>query len=315
MSEENLENLAEVQETEEIQESSKSKIKHLVISGGGTAGFVFYGVLLESHNQGFWNINDIETIYSTSAGSINAVLIALKYDWDTLSDYIIKRPWQNVFNLNISRIMSSFQERGILDRKCIEQIFAPLFAAKDISMNITMAEFYEKTGIDIHMFTTSINKLELVDISHKTHPDWKVMDAVYCSSALPIIFKPLLVENHCYCDGAFINNYPLVNCIDSGACPDEIFGVCKYTMSNSNEKDITEESSIFDYLFSIISKIFLRHLKPTFVPIANELILDLPPTNINEFFNTAHSCEERTRLIDSGRNLFLEKFVSSANKE
>ena len=50
-------------------------IKHIVLSGGGVSGFSEYGVLRESHNSGFWNINNIKSIYGTSSGSIVSIFI------------------------------------------------------------------------------------------------------------------------------------------------------------------------------------------------------------------------------------------------
>lgn len=60
-------------------------IKHLVISGGGPLGLRFLGALehLEQHN--YWKLQDIESIYATSIGSIIAVFICLAFDWDTLN--------------------------------------------------------------------------------------------------------------------------------------------------------------------------------------------------------------------------------------
>ena len=43
-------------------------IKHLVISGGGANGIKSLGILKELNDHQFWNIKDIKTIYSTSAG-------------------------------------------------------------------------------------------------------------------------------------------------------------------------------------------------------------------------------------------------------
>ena len=37
----------------------KPTIKHIVCSGGGLAGFAFYGAIKESHKQGLWQIENI----------------------------------------------------------------------------------------------------------------------------------------------------------------------------------------------------------------------------------------------------------------
>ena len=72
--------------------------------------------------------------------------------------------------------------------KTIEEIFVPLFSGKDISIDITLQDFYDITKKEIHIFTTDVMRFEVVDISYKTHPDWKLIDAVYASSSIPIIF-------------------------------------------------------------------------------------------------------------------------------
>ena len=56
-------------------------------------------------------------------------------------------------------------------------------------------EFYEINKIDLHIFSTELNKFETVDFSHKTHPDWRIIDVIYCSSALPIVFSPYMKED------------------------------------------------------------------------------------------------------------------------
>ena len=83
-------------------------IKHLVIPGGGPMGIQAIGALQHLEKNGFWNINDIQTIYATSVGAIIALLFSLKFEWDAINDYIILRPWQDAYNVNISQIFESY---------------------------------------------------------------------------------------------------------------------------------------------------------------------------------------------------------------
>ena len=95
-----------------IEEDIKSVIKHLVISGGGPSGIKYLGIIQELMKQDYININIIESIYATSAGSIIAVLIALKYDdWDTLNNYIVDRPWQDAYKITAEMIFGSYNTR------------------------------------------------------------------------------------------------------------------------------------------------------------------------------------------------------------
>ena len=62
-----------------------NKIKHIVISGGGQTFVTFYGILKQANIKKYWNIEDIESIYATSAGSMVGLLIALNCEWEVLS--------------------------------------------------------------------------------------------------------------------------------------------------------------------------------------------------------------------------------------
>ena len=191
-----------------------SNIKHIVLSGGGTYGFAAYGALKHLHEEGFWNIRNIESIHGTSIGAIYGIILALKYDWNISYDYIIKRPWHKIFNFDMYSVIHSFQKKGIFDKNVIIELFKPLFNGLDIPLDINMLAFYEITKIDLHVYITNLTDFTLVDISHKTHPEWIVIDAVYASSALPILFAPLIKDEKCYLDGGILCNYPIHNCLN-----------------------------------------------------------------------------------------------------
>jgi predicted acylesterase/phospholipase RssA len=290
--------------------SEPKKIRHLVMSGGGVAGFSFYGALRESSKRGDWHINDIKSIFGTSAGAIFGLIIALKYDWDVLDDYIIKRPWQQIFNFNIQNIFAFFDNRGIFDVKIIEEIFVPLFKGHDIDINITMKEFYERQGIDMHFFATNINEFSFIELSYKTHPDWRIIDAVYCSSCLPILFQPLLKGDKCFTDGGMVCNYPVQYSIDNGADPEEIFGLCRKPIMRLNYH-VTEESTLFDYLLNIFYKTIERVLNnKQAIKINKEIYIDCPPLSVSDVFNTSSKIEERLRLIKVGVDGYINEFCA-----
>jgi NTE family protein len=290
-------------------------IKHIVIPGGGVAGFTYYGVLRNSNQQGYWNIDNIETIYSTSAGAMLAIVLALKYDWEICDDYLIKRPWHNVFKFDIQMIFASLQKKGIFDIKVLEDIFEPLFKGKDISLDITMKEFYELTNIEIHIYATEINTFEDVDFSYKTHPDVRVVDAVYASSALPIVFSPIIINHKCYCDGAFFSNYPINNCLNHGINHKEVFGIQNEYSVNDN-KSIDNNSTLFDYLMNIMNKT-IEHVfsNKKHDDIAMEIAIISPRISIYNIFNTVSSMEERIKLINYGSESFAKYIEERAAME
>lgn len=289
-------------------------IKHLVLAGGGTTGMTVYGILRESEKAGFWNIENIESINGTSVGSMISVFVALKYDWDVLDDYIIKRPWQNVYKFDFREAFSALQNRGIFNIKIIEETFLPLFRGIDIDMNVTMKEFYDITKIEIHIFATEMNEFQNIDISYKTHPDFKLIEAVYSSCCLPIIFSPLLIQDRCYIDGGILCNYPLSHCLKNVENSDEIFGMnIQFVSSNSK---INSESSIFDYIFTLLNKIVANILfEKKKISIKHEITINKVSTSLYEITSVAASSEERVKLIECGAKLWMEsEFVENLPK-
>lgn len=239
-------------------------IKHLVISGGGPLGLRYLGALEKLERECFWKLDDIESIYGTSIGSIIGAFICLKYDWETLNKYIIERPWNDAFKVNAKQIFDSYYNKGLFDKKLAEIIFKPLLQAKDLELNITLKEFYEYSKIDLHIFVFELNKFETVELSHTTHPDFSLLQALTMSSALPGIFMPTIIDNCCYVDGGVMCNYPLNECLRDHDNKDEILGVKssfdKKTDSFFRNVSVTSESSLLEYVIclTINSMNFIR---------------------------------------------------------
>jgi predicted acylesterase/phospholipase RssA len=281
-----------------------SKIKHIVLSGGGAAGFAFYGALKNTHSRGLWNIGDIERIYSTSAGSFISVFISLGYEWKDIDDYIIKRPWNQVYKFELPMAIQAIQKQGIFTKNVILETFTPLFNGKDIPLDITLDAFYEINKKELHFITTNYDLFEYVDISYKTHPKWLLIDAVYASCCLPILFCPLYKENEdntisVFMDGGIRMNYPLLVCLNDGCDPSEVMGIRRVDKVESST--LLQSYSLFDVLF----KLFNQYLRKVEMPSPSEKIqhqIDIPFSSVDliAIFKCLSSEEERSRLIEFG---------------
>jgi predicted acylesterase/phospholipase RssA len=229
-------------------------IKHLVISGGGPLGLRYLGALEKLEKVGVWKLENIISIYGTSIGSIIGAFICLNYDWETLNKYIIDRPWQDAFKLTARQIFDSYYNKGLFDKKITEIIFKPLLEAKDLNINITLQQFYEFSKIDFHIFTFELNKFETVELSHKTHPDLSLLQALTMSSALPGIFMPIIIDQCCYIDGGIMCNYPVNQCLRDHTNRDEILGIkCSFNKDIDSYQNVhvTQETSLLEYVICL----------------------------------------------------------------
>lgn len=228
-------------------------IKHLVFSGGGPSMIQTVGCLHHLEDTGYLARDNIESVYGTSAGAIVAILMCLKYDWPTIRDYIIGRPWHDLFAVKVQGIFDAYTKKGIFDQTTIEKGFKPLFDAKDISLKITLAEFFEYSGIDMHFFTFEINEFKMVDVSYKTHPALHLMKALHMTCSIPILVTPVCLEGKCYIDGGIICNYPLKYCLDTGVKEEEVLGFKNQYDDITNH--IHSESTILDFMLCFLFKV------------------------------------------------------------
>ena len=293
-------------------------IKHLVIGGGGPFGLCALGALKYLHDKEFWNIENIKSIYATSIGALVAVYLSLKYDYDYIIEYLVKRPWEKLFEeIGVENILELYNNKGLINvHSMYLKKYSILFDAKGLSPNITMKEFYEYSGIELNFITCDANHFTRIVISHKTHPDLELLTALCMTSSFPVIFTPVIVDDKCYIDGGIFSNYAVNICLQESGCKnEEILGIKKYQSSNINDGLITSESNIIDFLEKITLNIFNR--------INDELILEKIPyevvcnmgvfTTYDSWMQVPFSSEHRNNLIVYGANTseeLYETFVS-----
>ncbi len=286
-------------------------INHLVIAGGGPNGFKYLGALEELHDQKFWNINDIKTIYCTSVGSIIGTMLSLKYDWETLNTYLIDRPWKEVFKIKPKQIFEAYSEKGIIDITHLEKMLKPLLVAKDLDINITLKDFYEYSSIEMHIFTVELNSFQAEDISYLTHPNLRLVEAIYMSSTLPSLVKPLFDENKCYMDGGLLANYPIQYCLDRFE-DETILGVkLKYNRNTTNKSILTPDSNLLDLMINVFIN-YVNHnlsLKLNQNDILYEVGCSGHNITLEDFKNLISDQETRRQWIEDGKKdaqLFLQ---------
>ena len=252
------------------EKKKEEKIEHLVISGGGVIGFQEYAILRDSCKAGYWRHADLRTIYGTSIGGLIAVFITLGYDWDFMDNYIVKRPWHELFPIELNTLLSGFQNRGIFNQTHFNEIFVPIFAEKGLSIDVTMQQYYEytatsmpdrETGVEIHVFTLDVNSpySHDVDISYKTHPDMRVLDAIYASATIPGVFAPLFHGDSCFFDGGLFANYPVKQLIQAQGCaPESVFGLRRSVKNSLQTARLEKDATLLDAVAIFTTKLCER---------------------------------------------------------
>ena len=248
-------------------------IKHLVLSGGGPIGLVEYGALKYLTVNNIINLANIKSIYTTSIGSIIAFIYILNFDWTWIDDFFIKRPWEKLINFSYSAYLNIFYDKGIVNKKIIINALKPLFLAKEIPLTITLLEFYNLTSIEFNMYTCNLSSFKKEKLNYINTPNLELLDALYMSASVPVMFVPLYINNCYYLDGGIFINCPINECIFEKTCSyDEILcftndrrypiDLCNnyykennYTYDSINYQ-LTQDANFFEYLIYIIKTLF-----------------------------------------------------------
>ena len=165
--------------------------KHLVLSGGSWKGLYMAGALKTLIDNNKINTDLIESIWATSVGTIIGTLVALKIEWNNVIQYFINVPIKDFENLKLDHYVSMFEKCGVLDKHFFLKLLGSFFKSKYLDINtITLKEFFDYSNIDQHFFAITFQTMETIDFNHKTHPNMKLVDALYCSCSFPFLFKP-----------------------------------------------------------------------------------------------------------------------------
>ena len=284
-------------------------IKHIVISGGGPTGLLSYGAAKHLAQQGYWSHDTIETIYGTSIGSLIGAMLCLKHEWSTLDDYIIKRPWEKVIADSLE-VFELFSCKGMAKLKLLDDVMRPLLESKDLTLAITLSEFYEYSRISLNVFTVDLNTFKKVQLSHATHPAMPMMDAIKMSCCMPMLFQPIIRDGCCYIDGGIMVNYPLRECLEDTRCQTgEVLGLCN-RWNNPNE-GIGDQSSLLEYMRFInlqLTRLVNANAASSYDGV-NEVVCHVKPDiTPAEWFSIMSDASQRLAWINDGI-AFAKKFL------
>lgn len=199
------------------------KITNLAMRGGGVRGIAYAGAIqvLEENNL----LDDIANVSGTSAGSANALLLALRYTPAQILD-VLKNTQFSSFEdkKKLLRIPISY---GIYKGEALFEWTQGLVKNSPLGLTetSTFADLKAKGGRGLYVFACDLNTNETVEFSADKTPNVPLAEAVRASMSIPIFFKAWKFSNdipndHIYVDGGVQYVYPISIFDDSRFNPD-----------------------------------------------------------------------------------------------
>lgn len=168
------------------KKTSKTNKKYkigLVMSGGGARGYAHIGALKALNELGIFP----DVISGTSAGA----LIGALYADDNTPDKILEIFEQKKFT---NFVKFSFPKTGLLKMSGLEKMFSKHLKAKT----------FEQLKLPLFVCSTNMNSGKVDFFS-----SGKLLDKILASSAIPVLFDPIKINDSFYADGGVINNLPI----------------------------------------------------------------------------------------------------------
>ena len=286
-------------------------IKHLVISGGDISYFSMLGTINELVKNKKITINNLEKVYAISAGSMIGLLLCLKLDYEIIINYFINRPWEKLLKFKPDDFLNLYESLGIVNTELFYGVFIPLLKSCDLNENITMQELFEYSNIQLNVYATKYSDLSLHCFNNVNNPNIKVLDAIFMSCSIPILFKPLKINNDYYIDGGYNCTFPMQFCIKENSNKSEILGI--YSDASSDPTKIDENENILSFYAKLLLKLILKN-REKYQEISDEklikkIIIFSEMFSIERFAKTINDKKYRKELINIGEKatkLYLE---------
>ena len=180
----------------------------LVLSGGGARGLAHLGVLHALDELGV----HVDEIAGTSAGSVAGAYYLAGHKPEETMKYI------GSFKLfSWARLL--WQKPGIMSIHKLGQLYSK-----------RLPDSFEKLNKQLTIVATDLLKGEL-----RYFTQGPLIPAICASSAIPVIFEPVRIDDKLYIDGGVLNNFPIEPLLNS--C-DRIIGVHTNPMDTTTLKKI-----------------------------------------------------------------------------
>ena len=189
--------------------------KNLVFEGGGVKGLAYVGAMEVLEEKGI--SQTIERIGGTSAGAINAVLLALNYSNIEIKTILSNLDFRNFMDnsrfpgKDFWRVWRKYGwNKGAFFRKWIADLIAKKTKNSESTFTDLQAQKPQENFRDLYILGTNLSTHFSEVFSYEKTPDMPIADAVRISMSIPLFFASKRSDRgDIYVDGGVLTNYPV----------------------------------------------------------------------------------------------------------
>jgi NTE family protein len=280
--------------------------QNLVFEGGGVKGIAYGGALAILDNMGI--LTNISRVAGTSAGAINAVLLALGYNSQEVSKIIAETDFKSFEDRKtfLASLYGFTKTYGWFKGDAFQVWMGKLIENKTGSKNFTFGDLYnaaEKSKQSfrlLYIIATNLTKQTAQIFSHEKTPEVPIMYAVRMSMSIPLYFRSVKLFNDIMVDGGVTYNYPI-----------NLFDNIKYLSNpaNSGSSKADEKGYVFNHEtlgFRLDSKESIKYYRDDWksVPVEIKGIKDFALGLLNFMMDMAN--KGHLQPDDWNRTIFID---------
>lgn len=213
----------------------KYPFRNFVFEGGGVKGIAYVGAMEVFEEEGI--VDGIERVGGTSAGAINAVLLAFGYSNEEVRGILWELTFTNFLDdswglaRDLRRLKSKYGwYKGDFFKRWIKKHIA----AKTGNGDTTFAQLEAMKGENgfksLALMGTDLTTRMSKVFSFEETPDYSIAEATRISMSIPLFFKAVtdVKTDSVYVDGGILANYPIKLFDRKRFCSDEAFRETDY---------------------------------------------------------------------------------------
>lgn len=185
--------------------------RNLVFEGGGVKGIAYVGALQVLEKEGV--IQNISRVGGTSAGAINALMLAAGFDIPKTKKVMSALDFNDFKDdsWGVLRDLKRLRKKyGWYKGDFFREWVGDLLVGQGLSRNITFHGLHQATGKQLYVYATNLSTGFGVVYSPEHTPRSRVVDAVRRSMSIPLFFTAMRDDREdLFVDGGVLNNYPV----------------------------------------------------------------------------------------------------------
>ena len=207
-------------------------MKYLAIGPGAMGIFSLLGSIycIEEY------LDEIEEISGSSAGSLIGLCLCLNKKPQEIFDFLFNIDILTYYKFKLKNLINNF---GFINLSNSKQLFIDFFGFEP-----TFKDLDKKLHVGV--FNVNFQKTQFISID--THPEMSVLDAIFMSMSIPLLFTSSKLDNSLYIDGGIFEKIPMSPFLNKKR--EDVLGI-EIDFLNTNK---TEINNFKDFLQLIYSK-------------------------------------------------------------